>query len=156
MQPHSPLCKLVRTSYHFFQWYVNQDKWLCCPAADGSGRAQPGRRFGQPGVQYDCLPPAPDVCLPQLRTHRPVRAGLWCRTGVHWYGTSGEGIKNYRITGNFMWLRNLCILAKKGNFMWIFILCVALHGVWLSYHKYTLYNGRFQFYSHNRLNIMLA
>ena len=55
------------------------------------------------------------------------------------------------------------VFWPKKAIIYKFYLCVALHGVygvWLSYHRYKLrklyYFVQFQFYSHNRINIMLA
>ena len=61
---------------------------------------------------------------------------------------------------NFMWLRNLCILAKKGN-LWILFMRGSTWGVailLLSDIIMRILFVRFQFYSHNHINtcIMLA
>ena len=60
-----------------------------------------------------------------------------------------------------MRLRNLCILAQKRQFQMYSVILMrgSTWGCGYPYHRYKLcelYFVRFQFYSHNRINIMLA
>ena len=60
----------------------------------------------------------------------------------------------YRITG-YLCDSEICAFWPK-KAVCEFYLRVALHGVWLFYHRYKLSLRDFQFYPHNRINVMFT